>query len=257
MGGVLAGELCSNRRRWYMPWWRSIRRKVIRLTRRSSSRPTKMVKYDVQSFTVAELCLLTKKQVDNGACRSTIYQYEGYVKVLDAENMFQEQRKSSYGSPSTLPGYCDGDNDMFRIVIVSEYEDPFYLRTMALQLEEDQMEMERQWLQVESTQSDEEKEVSVISITKDHKNSARFNEESKSNNDESLRVKTSSKEKQARPKSSSPMSSAWVLSDRKKTQSQRSNASKAALFAATLQNFQAFAHSPQPERVSPKSSYRL
>ncbi|EYC03374.1 hypothetical protein Y032_0094g2723 [Ancylostoma ceylanicum] len=136
MGGVLAGELCSTRRKC-LPHFRGFRRKLRRMSRRrSSNTPKKLVFYDVRNFTLAELSLLMKKHDENGACRSTIYQFEGGVHVLQPDQLFQKSSHVTSRTATLTARTPESDGvDKFRILLVSEYEDPFYLRTMALQLE--------------------------------------------------------------------------------------------------------------------------
>ncbi|CAJ0598541.1 unnamed protein product [Cylicocyclus nassatus] len=147
MGGVLA----ATKRKWE-PFWRSVRTR--RRRRRQKHIRGQSIRYDVRSLTVTELCLLNKKQAQDGACRNTIYQNQGCVNILEAKQIFDRPLQPR-GIFSSFGDNVDKEN--FHIYIVLEYEDPFYITTLALQLQnlmaDDDMERERLLLPEQSTQT--------------------------------------------------------------------------------------------------------
>ncbi|KAL6726725.1 hypothetical protein Aduo_008666 [Ancylostoma duodenale] len=251
MGGVLAGELCSTRRKC-LPYLRGFRRKLRQLSRRSSNAPRKLVFYDVRNFTLAELSLLVKKHAEDGACRTTIYQYEGCVHVLQPEQLFQKSSRPTSRTPTGTARTPDTDSSgRFRIVLVSEYEDPFYLRTMALQLEhleaEAQLAEAEKPLVPEQTQSYQEE----LATARSRQVKVRaFDDEEEWY---SASSKGSSKGKQPAVRPSSCLT-AKNLTPQKGTKTPRGSLTKAQLFAASLKDLPSHARSPQPEKVPSHTS---
>ncbi|RCN46097.1 hypothetical protein ANCCAN_07869, partial [Ancylostoma caninum] len=172
-------------------------------------------------------------------------------------------------TPTVTARTPDSDTSgRFRILLVSEYEDPFYLRTMALQLEH--LEAGWEWKYYERNVYGSEAQLAEAEKPLLPERTQSYQEELATARSRQVKVrafddeeewysassKESSKRKQSTVRSSS-CPTAKNLTPQKGTKTPRGSLTKAQLFAASLKDLPRHARSPQPERVPSHTSTEM
>ncbi|KAL6727956.1 hypothetical protein Aduo_009784 [Ancylostoma duodenale] len=98
------------------------------------------ITYDCKGFGLHDMALLNKKHDPQGGAAYAKYRYYGDVQIISTERLFKLMEIPRDESFSINAPNVDEVKDVFRILFVKDFDDPFYLRLLESMMPLDEMD---------------------------------------------------------------------------------------------------------------------